>query len=133
MTSMLLDDLPPRKNPKKPRTHLFEIALRTRYLTSLLALCFTSLSTALHCNTGHYTKGHTKGQRALRSSWRHDHFNHFLSRLSMGYAFAKRSVQADAWLFFTTSRYKKDNSKKLRENPGGFSLKCLLSFYTFRA
>ena len=33
----------------------------------------------------------------------------------MGDAFAKRSVQADAWLVFTISRYKKDNSKQLRE------------------
>ena len=53
--------------------------------------------------------------------------------LGMGYAFAKRSVKADAWLFFTISRYKKDNSKQLREKPMGFSLKCLLSFYTFGA
>ena len=36
-------------------------------------------------------------------------------------------------LFFTISRYKKDNSKQLREKPMGFSLKCLLSFYTFGA
>ena len=38
------------------------------------------------------------------------------------------SVQTAAWLFFTISRYKKDDIKQLRENPIGFSLKSLLSF-----